>query len=50
MIQHYHLEVQANPKKMAQKLMFLASMEETRLFHEVFIKSSLGPLEVVEVE
>ena len=34
---HYHLEVQANPKKMAQKepMLFLASMGETGLPREI---------------
>ena len=51
-LQHYHLEVQANPpKKWHQKAMlFSASMGETGLSHDIFFKFSLGPFEVVEVE
>jgi hypothetical protein len=35
---HYHLEVQANPKKIATKkpMLFLASMGETGLSHDFF--------------
>ena len=49
---HYQLEVQANPKPMAQKkwMLFLASMRETVLSHDIFFKFSVGPFEVVEVE
>ena len=49
---HYHLEVQANPPKIAQKMMlFLASMGEMGLSHDIFFKYySLGPFEVVEVD
>ena len=52
MLRHYHLEVQANPQKMAQKnpMLFLASMGEMGLSHDIFFKFSLGPFEVVEVE
>ena len=46
---HYHLKVQANPKKMAQKTMlFLASMGKTGLTHDIFFQFSLRPFEVVE--
>ena len=31
-------------------MLFLASMGETELFHDIFFKFSLGPFEVVEVE
>ena len=49
---HYHLEVQANPKKNGTKkpMLFLTSMGETGLSHDIFFKFSLGPFEVVEVE
>ena len=49
---HYYLEVQANPpKKCTKKLMlFLASMGETGLTHDIFFKFSLRPFEVVEAE
>ena len=49
---HYHLEVQANPKKNATKktMLFLASMGETGLSHDIFFKFSLGPFEDVEVK
>ena len=49
---HYHLEVQANPKPMAQKkwMLFLASMRETVLSHDIFFKFSVRPFKVVEVE
>ena len=51
LIEHYHLQVQANPKKMAQKTMlFLASMGKTGLTHDIFFKFSVGPFEVVEAE
>ena len=42
---HYHLEVQANPKKNGTKkpMLFLASMGETGLSHDIFFKFSLGP-------
>ena len=35
---HYHLQVQANPKKIVQKklMLFLASMGETGLTHKIF--------------
>ena len=47
-ILHYHLQVQANPKKIAQKkeCYFLASLGETGLCHDIFLKFSLGPIEV----
>ena len=37
---HYHLQVQANPKKIVQKkpMLFLASMGETGLTHDIFLK------------
>ena len=49
---HYHLQVQANSKKIAQKktMLFLASMGKTGLTHEVFFEFSVGPFEVVEAE
>ena len=49
---HYHIEVQANPKKMAQKIMMLfsASMGETRLCHDIFLEFSLRSFDVVEVK
>ena len=49
---HYHIELQANSKKIAQKtpMLFLASMGETGLSHDFFFKFSLGPFEVVEVK
>jgi hypothetical protein len=49
---HYHLEVQANQKKLWHKkpMLFLASMGETGLSHDIFFKFSLRPFEVVEVE
>ena len=48
---HYHLEVQANPKKWHKKTMlFLASMGKTGLTHDIFFEFSLRPFEVVEVE
>ena len=49
---HYHLQVQANPKKIAQKkpMLFLASMRKTGLTHDIFFKFSVGPFEVVEAE
>ena len=51
MHKHYHLEVQANPKEIAQKTMlFLASMGETGLSHDIFFKFSVRPFEVVEVK
>ena len=51
-VQHYHLQVQANPPKNgAKKLMlFLASMGKTGLTHDIFFKFSVGPFEVVEAE
>ena len=41
---HYHLEVQANSKKNARKkpMLFLASMGETGLSHDIFFNSHLG--------
>ena len=50
-IKHYHLQVQANPKKIVQKkpMLFLASMGETGLTQDIF-EFSLGPFEVVEAE
>ena len=46
---HYHL--QADPKKLHKKTMlFLASMGEMRLSHDIFLKFSLRPFEVFEVE
>ena len=42
---HYHLEVQANPKKL-----FLASMVEMGLSQDINFKFSLRPFEVIEVE
>ena len=50
--EHYHLQVQANPKKIAQKktMLFLASMGKTGLSHDIFFKFSVGPFEVDEVE
>ena len=51
MVEHYHLEVQANPKKMLKKNdAFVASMGITELSHDIFFKFSLRPFEVVEVE
>ena len=49
---HYHLEVQANPKKIVQKkpMLFLASMGKTGLSHDVFFKFSVWPFEVIEFE
>ena len=49
---HYHLEVQANPKKNCTKkpMLFLASIGETGLSHDIFLKFLLGPFEVVEVK
>ena len=49
---HYHLEVQANPKKNGTKnpMLFFASMGETGLCHDIFFKFSLGLFEAVEVE
>ena len=51
-ILHYHLQVQANPKKYGTKkpMLFLASMGKTGLTHEIFFEFSLGPFEVVEAE
>ena len=42
---HYHLEVRDNPKKIVQKntILFLASMGETGLSHEIFFKFSFWP-------
>ena len=38
-MEHYHLEVQANPKKLYKKVMlFLASMGEMELFHDILKK------------
>ena len=47
-LKHYHLEVQANPQKMAQKkpMLFLASMGETGLSHDIFFKFSARPFKV----
>ena len=49
---HYHLQVQANPKKIVQKktMLFSASMGEMGLTHDIFFEFSLRPFEVVEVE
>ena len=49
---HYHLQVQANPKKIVQKktMLFLASMGETGLTHYICFEFSLGPFKVVEAE
>ena len=49
---HYHLQVQANSKKIAQKksMLFLVSMRKTGLSHDIFFEFSVGPFEVVEVE
>ena len=49
---HYHLQVQANPQKMAQKktMLFLASMGKTGLTHDIFFKFSVVPFRVVEAE
>ena len=46
---HYNLEVQANTKKNGTKkpMLFLASMGETALSHDLFFKFSVGPVEVV---
>ena len=44
---HYNLEVQANPQKNGTKkpMLFLASMGETGLSHDIFFKFSVGPNE-----
>ncbi len=48
---HYHLEVKANPKKWyKKKMLFLVSIGKTGLFHDIFLKFSVGPFEVIEVE
>ena len=49
---HYHLQVQANPPKnyTKKKMLFLASMGETGLIHDIFFEFSPGPFEVVEAE
>ena len=49
---HYHLQVQAISKKIAQKktMLFLVSMGKTGLSHDIFFEFSVGPFEVVEVE
>ena len=46
----YHLPLQANPPKKCTKnpMLFLASMRETGLSHDIFLKFSLGPFEVIE--
>ena len=45
---HYHLQVQANPKKCTKKLiLILASMGKSGLSHDIFLKFSLRPFEVV---
>ena len=51
-LRHYHLQVQANSKKKCTKkpMLFLASMGETGLSHDIFFEFSLGPFEVVEAE
>ena len=49
---HYHLQVQAKPKKIAQKktLLFLASMGETGLCHDIFfLNSHLGLLRSLRI-
>ena len=48
---HYLPEVQANPPKNCTKntILFLASMGETGLSHDIFFKFSLRPFEVFEV-
>ena len=47
---HYHL--QADPKKLHKKkpMLFLASMGEIRLSHDIFLKFSLRPFQVFEVD
>ena len=48
---HYHLHVQANPKKLYKKgRLFLVSMGETGLCHDIFFKFSLRPFKVIEVK
>ena len=48
---HYHLQVQANPKKCTKNpMLFLASMGEMGLTHDIFFEFSLGPFEGTEVE
>ena len=49
---HYHLQVQANPQKNCTKkpMLFLASLGETGLTHDIFFQFSLRPFEVVEAE
>ena len=48
--EHYHLQVQANPILQKKPMLFLASMWETGLTHDIFFEFSLGPFEVVEAE
>ena len=49
---HFYLEVRGNHKKNCTKnlKLFLASMGETKLSHDSFLKFSLGPFEIVEVK
>ena len=49
---HYHLQVQANSKKIVQKktMLFLASMGETGLIHDIFFQFSLRPFKVFEAK
>ena len=50
---HYHLQVQANPKKKLYKkktMLFLASIGELGLTHDIFFEFSLRPFKVVEAE
>ena len=46
-LQHYHMEVQANhPKNGTKKpMLFLASMGEAGLSHDIFFKFSRGPFD-----
>ena len=48
---HYHLQVEANPKKNCTKkpMLFLVSMGKTGLSHDIFFEFSLRPFEVIEV-
>ena len=48
MLRHYHLEVQANPPKMAPKTDAIFSIYGTMgLSHDIFFKFSLRPFEVL---
>ena len=49
---HYHLEVQKTKKKNGTKnpMISLASMGKTGLSNDIFLKFSLRPFEVIEVE